>query len=231
MNIRTVNISILCFLAAFLVGCNEPETKEVIQEKNDYTVNVSQNKEEQPKIKTVLEEVPEYISDRGVILRGKDNGKTHRSDVDPDILAYWYERYTADCNLSVESLTENGEEVEEIPEWLEIEVANEDYTTATALDDDGNEYEYFVNGIDYDLVFTAEALPEGVEYRTAKIVFYQKGAKLTVTVTQGVDPDGIHTVVAKTPIKNSRAFNLAGQPVSNRYKGIVVKDGKKVIVK
>lgn len=134
-------------------------------------------------------------------------------------------------SLSVESITENGEEAEEIPEWLNIEVANEDYTTATALDDDGNEYEYFVNGIDYDLVFTAEALPEGVEYRTAKIVFYQKGARLTVTVTQGVDPDGIRTVVAKTPIKNSRAFNLAGQPVSKRYKGIVVKDGKKVIVK
>ena len=133
--------------------------------------------------------------------------------------------------LYTESITVDGEEAEEIPEWLDIEVANEDYTKATAIDEDGDEYEYFVNGIDYDLVFTAEALPEGVEYRTAEIVFMQPGARLTVTITQGIDPDGISTVVASTPIKNSRAFNLAGQPVGKNYKGIVVKNGKKVIVK
>ncbi|MBO7120241.1 MAG: hypothetical protein J6W03_07985 [Bacteroidaceae bacterium] len=133
--------------------------------------------------------------------------------------------------LFVESVLEDDEEVEDVPEWLTVEVANEDYTTATDYDEDGDEYEYFVNGIDYDLVFTAEALPEGVQYRTAKIVFYQEGAKLTVTVAQGVDPDGISTIVESTPIKNRRPFNLAGQPVGKNYRGIVVKDGKKVLVK
>ena len=133
--------------------------------------------------------------------------------------------------LSTESILEDGEEVEEIPEWLTVEVANEDYTTATAIDDDGDEYEYFVNGIDYDLVFTAEALPEGVENRTCQIVFFQTGARLTVTITQDENPDGINTVVERTPIKDSRAFTLAGQPVGKNYKGIVVKNSKKVLVK
>ena len=121
--------------------------------------------------------------------------------------------------------------MEEVPEWLTVDVANEDYTTATEVDEDGNEYEYFVNGIDYDLVFTTEALPEGVENRTCQIVFFQTGAKLTITVTQDIDADGISTVVEKTPINNSHAYNLAGQRVNNHAKGIIVKNGRKQIVK
>jgi hypothetical protein len=81
------------------------------------------------------------------------------------------------------------------------------------------------------LVINVEPLPEGVENRYVKVVFFQTGAKLTVTITQDIDPDGISTIVEKTPIKNSRAFNLAGQPIGNNYKGVVVKDGKKVVVK
>ena len=123
------------------------------------------------------------------------------------------------------------EEVEEVPEWLNFEVANEDYTKATEVDEEGNEYTYYVNGIDYDLVVTAQPLPEGEQYRTAKVVFFQEGAKLTVTVEQGVDPNGISTIVADSSLKNRRPFNLAGQPVDKNYKGIVVKDGKKVLVK
>ena len=133
--------------------------------------------------------------------------------------------------LNIESVTEEGEEVDDIPEWITLSVANEDYSTATEVDEDGEEYTYFVHGIDYDLVIDVDPLPEGVENRTARFVFFQTGAKLTVTVTQDVDPDGISTVVEKTPIQNGRAFNLAGQPVGKNYKGIVVKDGKSILVK
>ena len=62
-------------------------------------------------------------------------------------------------------------------------------------------------------------------------MFFQEGAKLTVTVAQGTKPDGISDVVASTPVKNHRTYNLAGQPVGKNYKGIVVKNGKKVLVK
>ena len=132
-------------------------------------------------------------------------------------------------SLYVESVSEDGEEVDDIPAWLSFEVANEDYTTATEVDEDGQMYEYFVNGIDYDLVVTAEAMPEGVQGRTAEVVFFQRGAKLTVTVSQG-ENQGVTTVVTKEPLNNRHAYNLAGQRV-DAAKGIVVKNGRKFIRK
>ena len=171
-----------------------------------------------------------YTEDDTNLIFAKDGG-TSSIHVDPMYYALDEETDEPTYLLYTESVTEDGEEVDDIPEWLSFEIANEDYTTATAIDDDGEEYTYFVNGIDYDLVVNVEALPEGVENRTAQVVFVQTGAKLTVTITQDVDPDGISTVVEKTPIKNSRAYNMAGQPVGKNYKGIVVKDGKKVLVK
>lgn len=130
--------------------------------------------------------------------------------------------------LEVESVAVDGEEADDIPEWLAIEVANEDYTTAT--DEDG--YEYFVNGIDYDLVFTAEELPADVEKRSCQIVFMQKGARLTITVSQAQDSeDGITSINATTSLTNRQAFNIAGQRVAKDYKGLVIKNGKKYLVK
>lgn len=45
-----------------------------------------------------------------------------------------------------------------------------------------------------------------------------------------VDPSGINSAVVDSNV-SSAAYNLAGQRVSNSYKGIVVKNGKKFIVK
>ena len=45
-----------------------------------------------------------------------------------------------------------------------------------------------------------------------------------------VDPTGINNTVVDSNV-SSAAYNLAGQRVSNSYKGIVVKNGKKLIVK
>ena len=150
------------------------------------------------------------------------DGGTSTIHVDPMLYSLDEETEEPTYRLFIESITEEGEEVEELPEWISIEVANEDYST----DEEGN----LLNGLDYDMVVSVEPIPEGVESRTAQVVFFQEGAKLTVTITQDNEPDGISTVVADTPIKNSRAFNMAGQPV-NRNKGIVVKDGKKVLFK
>ena len=171
-----------------------------------------------------------YTEDDTNMIFAKEGG-TSSIHVNPMYYATDEETEEPTFLLEVESVLEDGEEMDDIPEWLSVEVANEDYTTATGTDDEGNEYEYFVNGIDYDLVFTAEALPEGIENRTCKIVFFQTGAKLTVTVIQDIDPDAITTIVEKTPAKDSRAYNLAGQRVNGNLKGVVVKDGKKVLVK
>lgn len=171
-----------------------------------------------------------YTEDDTDLLFAKDGGS---SSIHVDPMYYNVDEETEEptYSLELESIIVDGDEAEELPEWLTVEVANEDYTTATATDEEGEEYEYFVNGIDYDLVFNVEALPEGVENRACQLVFMQTGARLTVTVTQDIDPDGICTVVEKTPIKNSRAYNVAGQQVGKNYKGIVVKNGKKALVK
>lgn len=163
-----------------------------------------------------------HTEDDTNLIFGRDGG-TSSIHIDPMLYSIDDETEEPTYSLFIEKITDDEEELEEIPEWLDIEVANEDYTT----DEDGN----FVHGIDYDLVFTATALPEGEATRSVQIEFAQTGAKLTVTITQDIDADGISTVVEKTPIKNSRTFNLAGQPINNNYKGIVVKNGKKVSVK
>ena len=94
-------------------------------------------------------------------------------------------------NLFVNSIYENGNIVNGIPEWISIDITNEDYTTVTSFDEGGNEYEYYVNGIDYDMVITVDALPFGSEGRTCQIVFFQPGAKLSVTIIQDVSSAAI----------------------------------------
>jgi hypothetical protein len=169
-----------------------------------------------------------HTEDNTDLSFGKDGG-TSTLHIDPMYYSVDEETEEYSYLLYVESVTEDGEEAEEIPEWISVDIANEDYTTAIGTDEEGNEYEYFVNGIDYDMVITVDALPEGVEGRTAELVFMQKGALLKVKVSQG-EMQGISTVVTAKPLNNKHVFNLAGQRVNNA-KGIVVKDGRKVIVK
>ena len=164
-----------------------------------------------------------HTDDNTELVFGKDGG-TATIHIDPMFYSTDEETEEPTYSLSIESITTDEEEAEEIPEWINIEIANEDYST----DDEGN----FVNGIDYDMVVTTTALPEDLKSRAAQIVFMQTGAKLTVTVTQDADyDDAITTVVAEPVVKNSRAYNLAGQSIGKTFKGVVVKDGKKVLVK
>ena len=115
--------------------------------------------------------------------------------------------------LFVESINVDGEEVEEVPEWLHVGVANEDY-------EKGNEY---------DLVFEAEALPSEVAGRSVAITFFQEGAQLKVTVSQG-ETAGVQTVVTSSKAANGKLFDLSGRQVNGK-KGLIVRDGKKFIVK
>ena len=103
---------------------------------------------------------------------------------------------------------------EDIPEWLTIGIANEVYTS--------DEY-------GFDLVFEAEALPAGTNGRQANLILEQWGSQLAVTVTQG-EASGVNVVVNKIN-GNTPAYNLAGQRVNNDYKGLIIKDGKKMIRK
>lgn len=102
----------------------------------------------------------------------------------------------------------------EIPEWLQLGWANEDYEDTFT----------------FDLVAQADALPAGVEGREATIVLYQEGAQLTITVTQGKST-GINVTTKTVKTSNTPMFNLAGQRVNKDFKGLIVKDGRKMINK
>ena len=82
-----------------------------------------------------------------------------------------------------------------------------------------------------------ETLDEGKTYEnlineTGADNFYVKEGAGTDPYIFGTDPeqDGISSVVNKSSVSTA-TFNLAGQRVSNQYKGIVVKNGKKSLTK
>lgn len=108
-----------------------------------------------------------------------------------------------------ETVTDN-----KIPEWLSVGFANEDYD----------------ENYTFDLVFSADALPAGVEGRQVTLVFWQEGAKLEVTVTQG-NATGVNVTTKTVKNVETPAYNLAGQRVNKDFKGLVVKDGAKFLNK
>ena len=106
----------------------------------------------------------------------------------------------------------------ETPDWIsEITFANEDYTGEDELS--------------FDLVFTCDALPEGLDGRSATIRFWQIGAYIDVTIGQG-EFTGINAVTAdRASYAAGTAYNVYGQPVTAGYKGIAVRNGVKYIAK
>ena len=113
--------------------------------------------------------------------------------------------------------TEEDENPEYVfPEWIGLEVANEAYTETESF---------------FDLVVSAEALPEGVDGRMETINLYQWGAKLTLTVVQGT-PSGIVEVSGDTKkAANNHIYTLSGQRVNKAQKGVYIIGGKKQVVK
>lgn len=103
---------------------------------------------------------------------------------------------------------------EDIPEWLTVGFANEDYTSSFT----------------FDLVFQAEAMPAGVDSRSAELVFAQEGARLIVNVTQGGTGTGITTTVTKVT-EDGKTYDLSGRVMKAGQKGLAIKNGKKYIVK
>ena len=118
-----------------------------------------------------------------------------------------------DYRIWPEEILVDGESVEEVPEWLSIGIGN-----------------ISESGTEFTLSFQAAALPEGVAGRKVTVKFMQEGAFLTVNLTQG-EPTGISSVKKTTKSGKSLMYNLAGQRVEKTFKGIVIKDGNKVVVK
>ena len=82
-----------------------------------------------------------------------------------------------------------------------------------------------------DIIWKVKGDYESLIDQTGTKNFYVKEGAGTAPHEFGTDPAGINSVT--TDVKNSSAttYNLAGQRVSKDYKGIVVKSGKKYVVK
>lgn len=95
--------------------------------------------------------------------------------------------------------------------------------------DDSHEYPSF-NGSD-EVTFTTK---EGVAIQNVGIQYIdqENPAKVSVLGAWLVDtPTGISKVENLEVAKDGKCFNLAGQQVGKNYKGVVIKNGKKMVIK
>ncbi len=87
----------------------------------------------------------------------------------------------------------------------------------------------------YIVDFEAEPLPDGVDGREADIYIQGRGftCETPIHVIQGNGTTGIKSVTqaSEQEVATKGTYNLAGQRVSDSVKGILIKDGKKVVVK
>lgn len=87
--------------------------------------------------------------------------------------------------------------------------------------------DYTIKNIVWKLKDDTESLID----QTGTKNFYVKEGAGTQAYQFGTDPDGIESVVNDTKNGSNAIYNLAGQRVSKDYKGIVIKNGNKYIVK
>lgn len=120
---------------------------------------------------------------------------------------------------------EDGNEMyyptEELPDWLQMEATasyDETYGSYT-----GETY----------LTFVADELPDGVTGRSALITIEGRGttADNVIEILQGDATSGINVVEKTNTTSNSALYNLSGQRVSKDAKGLLIRNGKKFIVK
>lgn len=132
-------------------------------------------------------------------------GYAHYSD-DAENMVVWL--------LSNVNYEEWGIETEE--DWIEPVIATTDYWE-----------KYGVLGI----AFEVAALPEGVNGRRGTVTFEADGATIELTIIQGVDPtQGITNTKVENKF-NDKKYNVLGMEVDDNFKGVVIRNGQKSIVR
>lgn len=77
-------------------------------------------------------------------------------------------------------------------------------------------------------------LTEGEKYTLTGIfgvIFKNTPEVLPIKAVEKLEPTGITNITADEAAKNAPVYNLAGQKVTKAYKGVVIKNGKKMIQK
>ncbi len=167
-----------------------------------------------------------YSYDMYNVLKISDDGQTCQTygieGTDYDMEALY-------CMTAFPMIDDDGNEnygLLETPDWI------------TGLIYDDSYYEdYYVNY----LWSTAEALPSGTTGRAAKVYLQGRGytAETPVYILQGdatiadaEEYDSIEAIqISEKKATSNTIYNLAGQQVTTSYKGLIIKNGKKVLVK
>lgn len=118
-------------------------------------------------------------------------------------------------DIDIYTITAANEWIVDGPDWIE------------GYDFDDSRLDY---GVLYFFV-KAAPLPEGITGRTGEVVFTLWGKQIKVTVNQGNVSTGISSAVTNEVKKSSAIYNISGQRVNKDYKGLIIKDGKKLINK
>lgn len=108
-------------------------------------------------------------------------------------------------------------EVETEAEWVAPVIASTDYwESASAI----------------AIAFEAEELPEGVSGRTATIDIIADGAVQTFTIYQGTDaPQGVENTKVDGKFSN-KSYDVLGREIKDEnFKGVVIRNGQKTLVK
>ena len=87
-------------------------------------------------------------------------------------------------------------------------------------------YEEYDAGL---LMFVVDALPEGETGRVATVTVSADGATQDFIIIQGETPEGIEETQANTLILNNKTFDVLGREVDDNFKGVVIKNGKKIV--
>ncbi len=172
-----------------------------------------------------------YDGDGYNILKISDDGKTCNTyGVDENS---YYNLKAAFVETVRAWYDEDGNENYYFDEIAQTTDEDNEWITNIIADTSDYSYEdgYFANYVSFE----AEPLPEGMTGRSA--VIYLKGSGCTadtpIIIIQGDAevPEGIETVTASSAKKSAGTYSITGQRVSDKAKGIVIRDGKKYLNK
>ena len=196
-------------------------------------------------VETVIEGAQETYTDFNILTvptEGTDFTALNKYDSTADIYTTmpWYNPTTGEENYSfivtnvtiANDGTQNKETVDALPEWLVVEVDDSERNLF-----EYNGHQYYGRGME-TVVLTGNELPADVKGRVAIVTIVGKGvtANNPIIIKQGDVPEDIYTGIDNVKsnnntVKTNATYNLAGQKVCKDYKGIVVRDGKKFMVK
>lgn len=145
--------------------------------------------------------------------------------------------YTKSAEESQKYVIEFAEPTQDALQWLPIAVTagGEEAPAYIGIPVGSEKAELELNS---ETKFTKDKAP--VEWTSIKSIALQSGCAAGVTQTVKIKSakriitnttTGISKVENLEVAKDGKCFNLAGQQVGKGYKGIVIKNGKKVIVK